>query len=68
MKALVVQVRRKLQAFGKDACGAVTVDWVVLTAALCGMIIAIFTVLTEAVYEDTASSISDTIAGAGDLY
>jgi hypothetical protein len=33
--------------FIKNEAGSVTVDWVVLTAALVGMVVAVFTIITE---------------------
>lgn len=68
MKGLAIWCLQRARAFGKNDAGAVTVDWVVLTAALCGLIIAIFTILTESVYENAAQGISDTVAEAGELY
>jgi Flp pilus assembly pilin Flp len=68
MKALAVWCRRKIHAYTKDEAGAVTVDWVVLTAAICGLIMALFTILTESVYEDAAKGISERITDAGELY
>jgi len=68
MKAFAVWCRRKTRAYTNDEAGAVTVDWVVLTAALCGLIMALFTVLTESVYENAAKGISDKISESGELY
>jgi hypothetical protein len=34
--------------FAKDESGAVTVDWVVLTAAVVGMVLTVFTIITQA--------------------
>jgi len=51
--------------FRKDEDGAVTVDWVVLTAAIVGLGIAILATVTDGV-EDLASEI-DTELSAGDI-
>ena len=39
----------KFSAFLKDEAGAVTVDWVVLTAAVVGLGLVIFSILSPAV-------------------
>jgi Flp pilus assembly pilin Flp len=44
--------------FLRDESGAVTVDWVVLTAALVGLVLMVFTILTEEIYQNTAQSIA----------
>ncbi|WP_147125690.1 Flp family type IVb pilin [Shimia ponticola] len=54
-----------LNKFRKDEDGAVTVDWVVLTAAIVGLGIAILATVTDGV-EDLASEI-DTELSAGDI-
>ena len=51
--------------FRKDEDGAVTVDWVVLTAAIVGLGIAILATVTDGV-SDLASEI-DTELSAGDI-
>jgi hypothetical protein len=54
---------RKLDDFHADTSGAVTVDWVVLTAAIVGLGLAVITafagslgVATDAIDEDIASA------------
>ena len=47
----VTYIRSQLDAFRKDESGAITVDWVVLTAAVLGMCIAIFTTLGNGTHE-----------------
>lgn len=37
--------------------GAITVDWVVLTAALIGVVMSVFVLLSPAVYENAAGGI-----------
>ncbi|MDZ7884398.1 MAG: hypothetical protein U5N53_16565 [Mycobacterium sp.] len=44
--------------------GAVTVDWVVLTAAICGLAIWLFTVITEEQFQAAAARINATIQAA----
>lgn len=44
--------------------GAVTVDWVVLTAAICGMALWLFTVVTEEQFRAGATKINANIQEA----
>ncbi|MCU0825942.1 MAG: hypothetical protein MUE52_00700 [Tabrizicola sp.] len=55
----------KFNAFLKDETGAVTVDWVVLTAAIVALGLVVFTFVQPAVSE-LASEIGDEIREAGD--
>ena len=50
---------RSIQRFAFDDSGAVTVDWVVLTAALVGLSIGIFTIITRDSVEVGAAVIND---------
>ena len=50
--------------FLDDESGAVTVDWVVLTAAICGLGMMLFTTLTPAVYEQGGQAIASAITTA----
>lgn len=68
MTTSIEWTKRKIHVFAESEAGAVTVDWVVLTAALVGMVIALFTILTSAVYEDAASAINDGIIDAATDY
>ncbi len=45
MHVLLTIVRENLRRFRQDENGAITVDWVVLTAAVVGLSIAIYTTL-----------------------
>ena len=54
----------KFSAFLKDESGAVTVDWVVLTAAIVGLGLVVFTFIQPAI-SDLASDIGDEIDAAG---
>lgn len=67
MKTRAVSTWHRIRRFAESEAGAVTVDWVVLTAAICGMIIALFTILTEGIYEETANAIGDRIRTASDV-
>jgi Flp pilus assembly pilin Flp len=53
----------KFSAFLKDEAGAVTVDWVVLTAAVVGLGLLIFSWVRPAV-SDLASAINSELADA----
>jgi Flp pilus assembly pilin Flp len=64
---------RKIRQFRADTSGAVTVDWVVLTAAIVGLGIAVITAFagslgmaTDAIDEDiaTASNFAETATDA----
>jgi hypothetical protein len=50
--------RLKLKRFFECEDGAVTVDWVVLTAALVGMTIGLFTTITEGHFSRAAEAIN----------
>jgi len=49
--------------FVKNESGAVTVDWVVLTAAIVGIAIAVLTVVSGGINQ-AATSINSTLSGA----
>ncbi len=49
-----------LRCFAKDECGAVTVDWVVLTAAIVGIAIAVISTIERGV-NATATEISNAL-------
>ena len=53
----------KFSAFLKDEAGAVTVDWVVLTAAIVGLGLLVFSFIRPAV-SSLASGIADEMADA----
>lgn len=55
---------RLSQKFHAEEDGAVTVDWVVLTAAVVGMSVAAFTVVKNGT-KTLTSSISNTLASQG---
>jgi hypothetical protein len=51
--------------FARRNDGAVTVDWVVLTAAMVVMVTGVFLVINEAVMTDAADGIAGNIEEAG---
>jgi len=55
-----------IKTFRADESGAVTVDWVVLTAAVVGLGIAVMAVVVPAV-TGTGNTISTNLQAAGDL-
>lgn len=54
----------KVKRFRDCEDGAVTVDWVVLTASTVGLAIWLFTVITEQHFRDAAVSINEDIQEA----
>ena len=58
----------KLKSFRADEAGAVTVDWVVLTAAIVGLGVVVMNVVGDSitgVAEQMAAEIEDTTVGYG---
>ena len=51
-------LKKLMVRFGKDESGAVTVDFVVLTAGVILMVMSVFQVLQESLYVDAAAAIS----------
>lgn len=68
MKTFSVWLVRRAKTFSASECGAVTVDWVVLTAAICGMTLGVFTIIKASVYEDAASGINERLIEASTVY
>lgn len=56
--------RFDFKRFAQCERGAVTVDWVVLTAALVGLALGLFTVITEGHFQNAANAINMDIAEA----
>lgn len=52
------QIVQRARHFARDDSGAVTVDWVVLTASLVGLTILLSTILTESLYENAGLRIA----------
>jgi hypothetical protein len=64
MNALKKSLIARLAGFSRKEDGAVTVDWVVLTAAVCGMSMIIVNMLQPALFNDGGSAIADYVARA----
>jgi Flp pilus assembly pilin Flp len=58
-----MKLAQLLAAFGRDEQGAVTVDWVVLTAAIVGMGMVVMTTLSTPI-NNTAGAIADDLNSA----
>lgn len=58
MKRLATTLAAPFRRFAGDQGGAVTVDWVVLTAALVAIIMGLFTLLTDSLYEQAGLRIA----------
>jgi Flp pilus assembly pilin Flp len=52
-------LKKLFERFGKDESGAVTVDWVVLTAGVMFMVMGVFQILQESLYTDAAAAIAN---------
>ena len=61
MLRIVALPASALRRFARNEDGAVTVDWVVLTAGIVGIVLVLFTSLTEALYEGAGQSIASDI-------
>jgi len=57
--------RRGIAAFVQGDNGAVTVDWVVLTAAMVVMVTGVFIIINEGVITNASVGIADNITEAG---
>jgi len=55
-----------IKSFAKSESGAVTVDWVVLTAAIVGLGLAVMAVVSGGI-EDLSTNISDTLTNTDPL-
>ncbi len=53
--------------FLKQEDGAVTVDWVVITAGICMLVITLFTYLQQSSYEAAAAGIRDRVTEAQNI-
>jgi Flp pilus assembly pilin Flp len=60
-------MRMALTTFLNDEDGAVTVDWVVITAGICMLVITLFTYLRVASYEAAAAGIRDRVTEAQNI-
>jgi Flp pilus assembly protein TadG len=52
---------KRLLRFRTADDGAITVDWVVLTAVLIGAVMGVFALLTPTVYENAAAGIRENV-------
>jgi Flp pilus assembly pilin Flp len=60
-------LKNLFKRFKKEESGAVTVDFVVLTAGIIVMVMAVFQVLRESLYTDAAAAISNGVEQAVDM-
>lgn len=58
---------KSLEKFAADENGAVTVDWVVLTAALVAMVFGVFTIITQASVSVGANIIDEALVDASEF-
>lgn len=60
-------MKAAMHRFWADDDGAVTVDWVVLTAGICMLVVTLFTYLQQSSYEAAASGIRDRVTDAQNI-
>jgi hypothetical protein len=60
-------VLRRFRRFALHQDGAVTVDWVVMTAAVCGLAILVTNIITESIFSDAGDAMSANIEEAGTM-
>jgi Flp pilus assembly pilin Flp len=60
-------MKKAVNQFIHQEDGAVTVDWVIITAGVCMLIITLFTYLRVASYEAAASGIRDQVTAAQNI-
>jgi hypothetical protein len=60
-----ISLRRATAAFVRGEEGAITVDWVVLTAAMVVMVTGVFIVINEGVVTNASAGIAVNITDAG---
>ncbi len=61
-----MHVINSVRRFLRNESGAITVDWVVLTAAVAGMAIGLFTILSPSVYSAVGESIASQVNRAAE--
>jgi len=54
---------RRLRRFLREEAGAITVDWVVLTAGVIAMVLMLFSILTPDLIQAVAETISNGVEG-----
>jgi hypothetical protein len=64
MKTICSSVKASFVGFSRKEDGAVTVDWVVLTAAVCGLAMIIVNILQPALFDDGGSAIAEYVSEA----
>ena len=64
MQTLTKGLKIRLAGFSRNENGAVTVDWMVLTAAVCGLAMIIVSVLQPALFNDGGSAIASYVSEA----
>jgi hypothetical protein len=57
----------RMKLFFAQEDGAVTVDWVVLTAGICMLVVTLFTFLQRSSYEAAATGIRDRVSQAENI-
>jgi Flp pilus assembly pilin Flp len=57
-------MKRMMKRFLRDECGAVTVDWVVLTAAVVALIMVVFSIIQQGSYVAAANGIAGGVTQA----
>ena len=61
----MIRFRQKAAGFAKGEAGAVTVDWVVLTAAMVVMVTGVFIIINEGVVTNASVGIAENVTEAG---
>jgi Flp pilus assembly pilin Flp len=68
---MVMTLFAKIKSFRKDEAGAVTVDWVVLTAAIVGLGLIVMNTFASGIFSATgffSSELANTMDSAASLY
>jgi Flp pilus assembly pilin Flp len=61
------RMKKVMYQFCKDEDGAVTVDWVIITAGICMLVITLFTFLQRSSYDAAAGGIRDRVTQAQNI-
>lgn len=64
MQKFGTNMKASIRRFARDESGAVTVDWVVMTAALVGIVMTLFTFLTDEIYQNAGLRIAEDVTDA----
>jgi hypothetical protein len=65
MFTIKFSLRRRAAAFLRGNDGAITVDWVVLTAAMVVMVTGVFIIINEGVVTNASVGIAENVTEAG---